>query len=392
MNKPFILILSTSGGAGHHRAAEALLQSAQRSPLPIRAEHHDCLDFTSKAFKRLYSESYLAMVDRIPQLWGYLYSQAEKKPYTKKGMLRIFDHFNYARYIKSLRSLRPDVILCTHFLPYISISERAWFQADLRAPFVAATTDFDVHQLWVDRSVKRYYVHSEETAWQLNAKGIDAESIGVTGIPVSPGFMDLSEKGVARRKLEIPTNRFTLLVLSGGFGVGHMRDVANSAASLLGTFSSQAFNLIIVCGRNEALRSDLEKREFPPNIHASILGYVSNVHELMDASDLLISKSGGLTSAEAMAKRLPMIIVDPIPGQEMRNANMIVEHGAGVLAHDYHNLTFKLRQITQDPRLLASMREQTSTLSRPRAAEDIINDVARRFLGISTITSEAALS
>jgi len=124
MKKRFFLILSASGGAGHIRAAEALHQAAQSSGLPIESEHHDCLDFTSAVFKRIYSGSYLAMVNRAPELWGYLYGQAEKKPYSKKGLLKIFDHFNYGSYLSTLRSLQPDALICTHFLPFISISER----------------------------------------------------------------------------------------------------------------------------------------------------------------------------------------------------------------------------------------------------------------------------
>ncbi len=380
MRKPFLLILSTSGGAGHHRAAEALLQAAQRSPFPLRAAHYDCLDFTSKTFKRLYSGSYLAMVNKIPELWGYFYSHSEKKSYSKKGLLRIFDHFNYNRYLRALRTLGPDLVLCTHFLPYVSLSERELLKEGFRAPFVAATTDFDVHQLWVDETVQRYYVHDEETRWQLQSKGVDPGIISVTGIPVDPGFSGRTEKGIARRQLKMPTDRFTVLVLSGGFGVGRVQDISNSVVNLLGSFPSQLFNLVIVCGRNDVLQRDLEKRTFPYNIHTSILGYVSNVHELMDAANVLVSKSGGLTSAEAMAKGLPMIIVDPIPGQEMRNASIIIERGAAVLAHDYHNLVFKLRQTIEDPGFLAAMRERTSTLAKPRAADDVISDIVQRFL------------
>ena len=380
MHKPSLLILSTSGGAGHHRAAEALLEAARNSPIPLRAAHYDCLDFTSKAFKRLYGGSYLAMVNSTPEIWGYFYSHTEKKPYSKKGLLRIFDHFNYNRYLKALRSLDPDLILCTHFLPYVSLSERDLVKEALRAPFVAATTDFDVHQLWIDKLVRRYFVHDAETAWQLASKGIDPAIIGVTGIPVSAGFSQRSEKSAARGLVELPTNRFTVMILSGGFGVGRVQEITGGVVDLLGTFTSQAFNLIAVCGRNEVLRNDLENRTLPPNIHAIVLGYVSNVHELMDAADVLVSKSGGLTSSEAMAKGLPMIIVDPIPGQEMRNANMIVERGAGVLAHDYHNLVFKLRQTIEDPGHLAFMRERALALSKPHAAETIIQDVVHRYL------------
>jgi processive 1,2-diacylglycerol beta-glucosyltransferase len=132
---------------------------------------------------------------------------------------------------------------------------------------------------------------------------------------------------------------------------------------------------VVVCGRNQKARSNLEKRRFPGNIHARVFGFVTNIHDLMDASDVLISKSGGLTSAESMAKRLPMIIVDPIPGQETRNAEMIVERGAGMLALNMPNLGYKLHRVVEEPSILRRARRATRELAKPHAARDIVADI-----------------
>jgi processive 1,2-diacylglycerol beta-glucosyltransferase len=374
MKERFFLILSTSGGAGHIRAAQALHQAVRSSKLPIRSEHFDCLDFTSRLFKQLYSQSYLAMVNRIPELWGYFYTQTEKKPYAKKGLLKIFDHFNYQRYLNALRSKRPDAILCTHFLPYVSISERL-HHTTMNAPIFAVTTDFDVHQLWVNPVVTRYYVHHEESAWQLTAKGVNDRKIAVKGIPVLREFGQQRGAKASRQILGIPGERFTVLVLSGGFGVGRIEPLVDHVASTLADYSRRRFNLLVVCGKNDRVRSHLEKKKFPPNIETRIFGYVTNVHDLMAAADILISKSGGLTSAEAMSKHVPMIIVDPIPGQETRNAEMIVENGAGFLALDLPNVSYKLRRAIENPALLRRARAGTCELAKPHAAMDIVHDV-----------------
>ena len=374
MKERFFLILSTSGGAGHIRAAQALHQAVRSSKLPIRSEHFDCLDFTSRLFKQLYSQSYLAMVNRIPELWGYFYTQTEKKPYAKKGLLKIFDHFNYQRYLNVLRSKRPDAILCTHFLPYVSISERL-HHTTMNAPIFAVTTDFDVHQLWVNPVVTRYYVHHEESAWQLTAKGVQERKIAVKGIPVLREFVQQRGAKASRQILGIPGERFTVLVLSGGFGVGRIEPLVDHVASTLADYSRRRFNVLVVCGKNDRVRSHLEKKKFPPNIETRIFGYVTNVHDLMAAADILISKSGGLTSAEAMSKHVPMIIVDPIPGQETRNAEMIVENGAGFLALDLPNVSYKLRRAVENPSLLRRARAGTFELAKPHAAMDIVHDV-----------------
>jgi processive 1,2-diacylglycerol beta-glucosyltransferase len=370
----FFLILSCSGGAGHVRAAEALHKTAQLSNLPIRTEQYDVLDFTTKLFKRFYSESYIQMVNRAPELWGYLYQQSERKPYKKKGFLKTFDQINYRRYLRTLQELRPDAIICTHFLPYISVST-VLRKNGILAPVFAATTDFDVHQLWIDPIVERYYVFHQESAWQLQSKQVRANKIKVTGIPVMPEFHSHTKSKEARRKLGINVNHFTLLSLSGGFGMGRVKDIVEQVSTTLTLFPKRKFNLLIVCGKNDKVRTEIESLHFPENVHSHIFGFVSNIHELMDASDVLISKAGGLTSSEALSKSLPMLIIDPIPGQESRNTDIIVEHHAGWKAINLANLSYKLQNILTTPALLTQARTATHRLAKSNAASTILADV-----------------
>ncbi|MGB2869354.1 MAG: glycosyltransferase [Bacteroidota bacterium] len=374
MDKKFFLILSASGGAGHLRAAEGLHQAARRASVPIRTVHHDVLDFTSKAFKRLYAESYLNVVNKAPELWGYLYQQSESKPYRKAGLLKAFDRLNYKRYVQSLREINADAIICTHFLPFVSISDIVRKEG-IQTPFFAATTDFDIHQLWVDPIVRRYYVYHEESAWQLQSKDVARERIVVKGIPLMPEFSTKQAKSASQKRLGIPADRFTVLVLSGGFGVGRIEDIVDHTATTLASFAPRRFTMLVVCGRNEKAKALLAKQPEPTNVERRIYGFVDNIHEMMDASDVLISKSGGLTSAEAMAKRLPLIVVDPIPGQESRNADIIVEHGAGWKAIDLANLSYKLHSVLKNPKILAHAQRATALLAKPNAAVDILEDV-----------------
>jgi processive 1,2-diacylglycerol beta-glucosyltransferase len=373
-NQFFFLILSCSGGAGHIRAAEALHKTAQLTGLPIRTEHYDVLDFTSKLFKRFYSGSYIQMVNRAPELWGYLYQQSERKPYERKGLVKQFDNLNYRRYLHRLSELRPDAIICTHFLPYISVSSELR-KNNITAPIFAVTTDFDVHQLWIDDIIDRYFVFHEESAWQLQSKHVPADKIKITGIPVMPEFRVKEESKPVRKRFGLNSNYFTLLVLSGGFGIGKIKEIAEQVASTLNSFPKRKFNLIIVCGKNESARIKLQEMCFPKNVDPKIFGFVTNIHELMDASDILISKAGGLTSSEAMAKSLPMLIIDPIPGQESRNTDIMVEHGAGWKAMNLANLSYKLRNILETPSLLIKAQSSTSCLAKPNAASTILNDV-----------------
>jgi len=373
----FFLILSCSGGVGHIRAAEALHRTAPLTGLPIRTEHHDVLDFTSKVFKRLYSESYFQMVNRAPELWGYLYQQSEKKPYNKTGFIKLFDQWNYHRYFQTIRAFNPDAIICTHFLPYISLSSTLR-KKNITAPVFAVTTDFDVHQLWIDSIIDRYFVFHEESAWQLHSKQVPNEKIKVSGIPVMPEFQIKKKPRIARRELGIDIHRFTVMVLSGGLGIGRVNDIVEQTVKTLSTFQNQTFNLLVVCGKNEKARNELQSMHVPENIHLTIFGFVNNIDIIMDASDILISKAGGLTSSEAMAKSVPMLIVDPIPGQESRNSDMIIEHGAGWKAMNIANLSYKLRLVLEDPSMLETARALTQTLAKPRAAETILTEIYDR--------------
>ena len=373
-NRLFFLILSCSGGVGHIRAAEALHHTALLTGLPIRTEHYDVLDLTSRLFKRFYSESYIQMVNRAPELWGYLYQQSERKSYKKKGLLKRFDQLNYKRYLRTLRELRPDAIICTHFLPYISVSSELR-KNSISAPVFAATTDFDIHQLWIDSIVEQFFVFHKESAWQLQSKHVPANKIKVTGIPVMPEFQFKEKSKAVRRKLGFNMNHFTLLILSGGFGIGRVKEIVEQVASTLNTFPKKKFNLLIVCRKNDSAHAEVQALCFPKNVDPYIFGFVTNINELMDASDVLISKAGGFTSAEAMAKSLPMLIIDPIPGQESRNTDVIVEHGAGWKAINLANLSYKLQNILETPSLLTKAQTATRHLAKPNAATTILTDV-----------------
>jgi processive 1,2-diacylglycerol beta-glucosyltransferase len=165
------------------------------------------------------------------------------------------------------------------------------------------------------------------------------------------------------------------MVLSGGFGIGRVKDVVEQTVKTLSAIQGTQFNLLVVCGKNEKALTEVQSIRFPANVNPHIFGFVNNIDKLMDASDILISKAGGLTSSEAMAKALPMLIVDPIPGQESRNTDMIVEHGAGWKAINIANLSYKLKRIIELPSVLEQARVSTRQLAKPVAASTILTQV-----------------
>lgn len=373
-----IAIVACTGGAGHLRAAEALAATARQRRLPVDLVSWDVLSFTPHWFRKLYAGSYLEAVNRAPELWGFLYERSERRPHRNPALIRAFDRINYDPYWRALEEFEPHALVCTHFLPYLSIAPR--LQRRRRRPLVCAvTTDFDVHRLWIDPVVDRYYVFHEESRFLLAAKGVDDRRIVTAGIPVMPAFSSRQQPAFARRHLGLAPQRTTVLVVAGGFGMGKIVDVARATASALGAVRNRRFNLVVVCGRNEAAFSSVRRLVTAPHVKLRTLGFVDNMHEWMDAADLLVSKSGGLTTSEALAKGLPMLVVDPIPGQESRNADLLVEHGAGWKAGSLDHLRFKLQNLLADPTTLRHAARHARQLGRPFAARDVLSDVLNQL-------------
>lgn len=370
-----LLILSASAGAGHVRAGEALLQRMRSEYPHIRTEHFDVLDYTSRAFKRFYGGSYLLMVNKMPELWGYLYEHSDKEFRPTKPLLRIFDHFNYSRYMRALKAFEPDGILCTHFLPYISISPRLRREG-FSVPFGAVTTDFDVHRLWIDPVVARYYVFGDEARWIVRSYGVSPSQVAITGIPIMKEFGE--PLGRARARMEAGwEGSFGILISSGGFGVGNVEGIVRTTLNVLSHKKRKRFTVAVVCGRNETLKRTIESITPPHNVQLRTYGFVSTMHQLMRSADLLISKSGGLTSSEAMASGVPMVVVDPIPGQERRNTDVMIEAGAAWQAVNLVALEYKLAKLLENPRAIRQASRNAKRFGKPDAAGDILKDFLR---------------
>ncbi len=368
-----LLIMSTTAGAGHVRAADALLKTAERLSLPIEVEHRDILEFTSPLFRKVYSQINNKIAGHAPELWGLIYKKSETRGVIKPKhpLLKLFDQFNFKKYLQFLDEVKPSAVLCTHFLPYVSISEvmkkKSW-----RIPFYSIPTDYDVHSLWISPLVKHYYVATDEAAWTVRSHGIPESNISVTGIPVAPEFTQLGDKHGTRKELSFERDRFTLLILSGGYGIGVIDKLVPNIIEFLSSIKQKKFQVIVVCGKNKKLFDSLSKIKTSKNINFKLYEYVTFIDKLMDASDILITKSGGLTVSEALAKHLPMLIFDPVPGQEGRNADYLCETGAAQRVSNFINLRYKLNRLIEEPSQLSSMIENASAIAKPNAAKEIL--------------------
>lgn len=367
-----LLILSASAGAGHLRAAQALAAACMERHPNVQVHHEDALDHVSRLVKRTYARGYLRTVNRSPALWGYLYRLSDKQdPGKSKGvrLAHLLDQLGKRKLVRLVRRVKPFHVLCTHFLPARDLLHRKVAYPG-RPPVSVVITDYDVHAYWVDPAVHRYYVASEELRWELAARGIAAERIVATGIPIHPIFGKPGARGQLATKHGVATDVRTVLVLSGGFGVGDVERTVKTVLSIDGPLQ-----VLAVSGRNEKLQRSLSALAVPPGKTLRVYGFVDFMEELMDLADLCISKSGGMTVSECLAKALPMIVLAPIPGQEERNCDFLLERSIAVKAKDHAGLAYKLRELLSDPGRLSAMREAARAAARPNAAFEIINDV-----------------
>jgi len=360
-----ILVLSASVGAGHLRAAEAVALAVKQVDPQAVVENVDVLGYTNAAFRRVYSRAYLDLVNRAPYVLGFFYDLMDHAPSDarKRDRLRLHvERLNLRPLLKFLKAQPWDVIVNTHFLPAEMIASLRQ-TGELATPQFTVTTDFETHRLWVNQPCDHYFTATEEGAANLQQWGVPAADITVSGIPIHPVFAEPKDRGACLARHGLEGTRPVVLQLAGGFGVG---PVEKLFASLLGI--EVPLQLIVVAGRNEDLKTRLDECAVPPRHRVKVLGYTTEMDELMAAADVVVTKPGGLTTSEALARGAAIVVVNPIPGQESRNSDFLLENGAAVKINNLATLSHKLTQLLREPNRLATLKDRSRCLGRPDAA------------------------
>jgi processive 1,2-diacylglycerol beta-glucosyltransferase len=294
-----------------------------------------------------------------------MYDQLDE-PWKNEKRRLFFDKLNAAPLIKMIREYDPDWIVCTHFLASEIVSDLKR-DGKLTCPQAVIVTDFDMHALWLCRNYEHYFVALDETRAYLETLGFPAEKVTVSGIPIRPLFAETKDKLAMRRKYDLDPDIPIVMLSLGGFGVGRVDRLIDALGSI-----HRPVQILAMCGRNEELKSRLEKD--PPTdspVRMIPVGYTKQMDEYMSSADLIIGKPGGLTTCEALAKGLVFVIVDPIPGQEERNSDHLLENGAAIRSNNPGTLAYKIEKLLDDPARLTQMRKNALAFARPNAAIDI---------------------
>jgi len=376
-----VLIATVTAGGGH-LAAAAALEEAWRTERPgDTVEKIDLVKFFSTLHRKIHADGYVKLVEHAPELWGMVFKKTDDPSLARRlnRLKRLFPSNSRSRFARFCRQFRPDAVVCTHYLPLELLGDLKTRAAKkdsasrecLPSPLVVSVvTDFEAHALWMEGCVDLYCVAAEETKARLVARGAPAENVVATGIPISSRFSTVPDRKAVRQTLGLRDDQPVLLVLSGGFGMGPVAEILRELDKV-----DRPFQTVVVTGRNEELRRELAGSDHKHPTH--VLGFVTNMQDLMSVADLIISKPGGLTTSESLALGKPLFILNPIPGQEAANSDFLLERGAAAKVNRVEDLPYRVGQLLGTKKL-AEMAKVAKALGRAEAAREICHEVARR--------------
>lgn len=367
-----LFLFHAEAGYGHKKVAQVARQAllhegAHESDVRL----FDALDFTPSFFKKLYPATYQYAVQNVPRVWGWFYENLDVPQIYRfiRPFRELHNQLIAGDLLRFVQKESPDVIICTHFLS-AQLFSKAKRENRLKAKVIVIITDFFPHTFWQNEGTDLYWVMCKATEQELIRRGVNAEKIIAGGIPVDPKFIPQGRREAVLKTYGLSPNRFTLLLTSGSFGLGPQIEILRVLAAI-----GDKIQCWVVCGNNKEMQITLDSMQF--SFPVKTFGFIDFMPDLMEASDIIVAKTGGSTTTESLAKGVPMVILEPIPGQETRNAKLMLESGAAFAMKQPSELITILRQVLGQPELLISKRAAVKALAKPNAAEEFAKMVLK---------------
>ncbi len=360
-----VLTLSVTAGYGHHATAKALVSSLEEHGAEVQSI--DLFKYISKLVYDTVDKGYLLYAKFAPYQYGHLYSLLENNRFTRKYLMGKFAAEIWAtKFAKFFSEFCPEAIVCTHSLAGLVINELK-SRGVLKVPMIGIITDYTIHPFWNELDNMDYFVIASPLLLKNPAlKNIHPKRILPFGIPVDTRFYKKLDKKTARKTLGLDENLHTIMVMSGSMGHGNMEKIVASVDSM-----DMPMQILCVCGNNKKIYSKINT--LPQNHPRHVYGFVNNVDVMMDAADCLITKPGGLTVTEAMAKRVPMILVNPIPGQEERNVDFLTNNGVSLLVSKNFSVAEAVHSLFYNPERLTMIERGIELINSLNATEELCN-------------------
>lgn len=357
-----VLLLSVKAGYGHHSTAKAIIEYFEKNG--HQCEMLDIFEYISRRVSNYINDGYLLMTKYVPKTYGKAYGKMAKKdePYDRRSLIAMFSRFVSKRLSKYVAEYQPDIMIGTHSYAGICMSILHDYGIT-DCPMIGIVTDFTVHPLWESTFLDYYVIPDELLIPEMQIKGITKDKILPFGIPVREQFSKCMDKSEVRRAMGIE-DKSTVLVMMGSMGYGNIRPQLEEMDVV--PFD---FQIICVCGNNKKLKEYVDAYEWKKTVYS--YGFTDEVDKLMDAADFIITKPGGLTTSETLSKGLPMIVMNPIPGQEDRNINFLVNTGAAIMVSDNYKLKEAINMLMTCPWRVRIMEEAISNIGKPNATADL---------------------
>ena len=364
MAAPRIILMYITEVSGHHSATLAVENAIKTLNSNAEILNINAFNYTNPISEKVVNQIYMGVIKKIPQIWDYLYDNPSIAKKLEKIKASIHK-FNSPKLKNLFDDFKPDAVACSQAFPCGMVADfKKHYRSSL--PLVAILTDYVPHSYWLYDTVDYYVAPSREVAESLIKKGIHQEKIKPLGIPIDPKFKAEVKRNEIRKEFNLAADKFTVLIMGGGQGLGPIKKIVKSLEGI-----NNHIQEIIITGSNKKLYASLKTKIKKYKKSILLLKYSDRIHELMGISDLIITKPGGITTAEVLTKRLPMIIIRPIPGQEESNTNYLTGHNAAIRLDDPQEAGLVIKGLLDNPQKLKYMAESARRLSKPDASLDI---------------------
>lgn len=359
-----ILLMYITRVSGHRQATIAIQKALRQIDPHVEAPTVNGFGYTYPILEKIINQAYMSVIKRTPKVWDYMYDNPKivKNSQKIKNFLHKTSHEKIGRLINRYK---PDAVVCTQAFPCGMVADYKRSH-NLNFKLIGVLTDFAPHSFWINEGMNYYVVPSDDSRERFIKKGVDPNIIKVYGIPLRPIFNEKLDRQAIAAKLGFDLNVPTLLIMGGGQGLGPIKSILKSLIKV-----PMHMQIIALVGINKKIVSGLKKLAKKSDKKILILEFANNVHELMEIASLIITKPGGMTTSESLVKGLPMVIVNPLPGQEMRNTDFLIEKGIAMRIDDAEDIGEEIEVLLKSPQRLAQMKKAALENSKPNASRDI---------------------
>lgn len=359
-----ILLMYITKVSGHRQATVAIQRALRKIDPTVEAPGVNGFGYTYPILEKVVNRAYMSVIKRTPKVWDYLYDNPNivKKSQSIKKFLHKTSH---KKLEKLFAQYQPDTVVCTQAFPCGMVADYK-VAHNLKITLIGVLTDFAPHSFWINEGVDYYVVPDDEARDRFIKKGVSPDMIKVYGIPVQAKFSVQLDKNPIAEALGLDLSFPVVLIMGGGQGLGPIKEVVSCLQKI-----QTPLQMIVITGTNKKLQKWLvdEKKNFSKKLIS--FDYAKNVDELMEVSTLIVTKPGGMTTSECLTKGLPMVIVNPIPGQEMRNTDFLLKNGIGIRIDKTSDIGEEIELLLNSPERLALMRKAALSFGKPHAAYDV---------------------